>query len=233
MAGLRHCKGDIAIIADDDLQHPPKEILKLAEYSINSEFDVVYTKFKNYSYSLLRSILSKFYNFTANVALNKPKDIYLSSFKSIKRKVINEIIQYEGNYAYIDGLIFSSTKNIGVLEVNHESRKIGKSGYSIKKFAAHYGNLLLNFSVLPLRIFFIFGLVISIISLIALIFIIFEKLNNPNIPIGYPTLIASIVLFSGIQILFLGFIGEYLGKILKIVNKDKQYVIDLIKKNLK
>ena len=91
----------------------------------------------------------------------------------------------------------------------------------------------MNFSVLPLRIFFIFGLIISLISFISLLFIIYEKINEPNIPIGYPTLIAAIVLFSGIQILFLGFIGEYLGKILKIINKDKQYIIDLIKKNLK
>ena len=68
------------------------------------------------------------------------------------------------------------------------------------------------------------------ISLFFLIYIIIEKISNPNIPAGYPTLIASIVFFSGIQILFIGFIGEYIGKILKIVNKDKQYVIDFIKK---
>ena len=233
MAGLRNCKGDVAIIVDDDLQHPPSEIFKLIKFSKISDYDVVYTKFKNYNYSLIRSILSKFYNFTANIALNKPSDIYLSSFKSIKRKIINEIVQYEGNYAFIDGLIFSITKNVGTLEVNHEKRKVGSSGYSIKKFAIHYGNLILNFSVLPLRIFFIFGLIISLISFISLLFIIYEKINEPNIPIGYPTLIAAIVLFSGIQILFLGLIGEYLGKILKIINKDKQYIIDLIKKNLK
>ena len=165
MAGLRNCEGGIAVIVDDDLQHSPKEILKLIKYSIKSSYDVIYTKFKTYNYSLIRSLLSKFYNFTANLALSKPKEIYLSSFKSINRKIINEIIKYDGNYAYIDGLIFACTKNIGTLEVEHESRRIGKSGYSIKKFAAHYGNLVLNFSVLPLRLFFIFGLIISMISL--------------------------------------------------------------------
>lgn len=233
MAGLRNCKGNLAITVDDDLQHPPIEVLNLINESINSNFDVIYTEFKKYNYSFIRSYLSRFYNFTANITLNKPQNIYLSSFKSIKRKVINEIIKYEGNYAYIDGLIFSSTKNIGTFLVNHEFRKVGQSGYTLKKFAVHYGNLLFNFSILPLRLLFLFGLFASLIIFIFLIIFTISKIGNPNITTGYPVLILLIIFFFIIQILFSNFIIDYIGKILKIIKKDKQYIIDFIKENKK
>ena len=196
-----------------------------------SKKDVIFTKFNEKKHSILRNTMSKFANLTANLILNKPDHIYLSSFKSIKRKIINEIIKYEGHYAYIDGLIFSITGNVGTLQVNHNDRITGKSNYNLFKLGKHYANLLVNFSVLPLRFFFIFGFIISGISLVIMIFIFIEKLLNPTIPMGYASLILAIIFFSGIQILFLGFISEYIGKILRIVNKDRQYIIDFIKKN--
>ncbi len=231
MAGLNNCNGEIAIIVDDDFQHLPSEVLKLAEESLISKKDVIFTKFNEKKHSILRNTMSKFANLTANLILNKPDHIYLSSFKSIKRKIINEIIKYEGHYAYIDGLIFSITENVGTLQVNHNDRITGKSNYNLFKLGKHYANLLVNFSVLPLRFFFIFGFIISGISLVFMIFIFIEKLLNPTIPMGYASLILAIIFFSGIQILFLGFISEYIGKILRIVNKDRQYIIDFIKKN--
>ena len=231
MAGLNNCNGEIAIIVDDDFQHLPSEVLKLAEESLISKKDVIFTKFNEKKHSILRNTMSKFANLTANLILNKPDHIYLSSFKSIKRKIINEIIKYEGHYAYIDGLIFSITENVGTLQVNHNDRITGKSNYNLFKLGKHYANLLVNFSVLPLRFFFIFGFIISGISLVIMIFIFIEKLLNPTIPMGYASLILAIIFFSGIQILFLGFISEYIGKILRIVNKDRQYIIDFIKKN--
>jgi len=230
MAGLNNCNGEIAIIVDDDFQHLPSEVLKLAEESLISKKDVIFTKFNEKKHSILRNTMSKFANLTANLILNKPDHIYLSSFKSIKRKIINEIIKYEGHYAYIDGLIFSITGNVGTLQVNHNDRITGKSNYNLFKLGKHYANLLVNFSVLPLRFFFIFGFIISGISLVIMIFILIEKLLNPTIPMGYASLILAIIFFSGIQILFLGFISEYIGKILRIVNKDRQYIIDFIKK---
>ena len=230
MAGLNNCNGEIAIIVDDDFQHLPSEVLKLAEESLISKKDVIFTKFNEKKHSILRNTMSKFANLTANLILNKPDHIYLSSFKSIKRKIINEIIKYKGHYAYIDGLIFSITGNVGTLQVNHNDRKTGKSNYNFFKLGKHYANLLVNFSVLPLRFFFIFGFIISGISLVFMIFIFIEKLLNPTIPMGYASLILAIIFFSGIQILFLGFISEYIGKILRIVNKDRQYIIDFIKK---
>ena len=232
MAGLRHSEGDLAIIMDDDFQNPPEEALKLALYSLENDYDVVFTKYKTKNDSLIRNIMSKIANVSAQVILKKLKDIYFSSFKSIKKNVVEEIIKYEGPFPYIDGLILSITNNFGSCEVAHDKRKLGKSSYSIYKLAKHYSNLTINFSTIPIHLFSILGFIITIISFLLIIGIILEKLINPNIPLGYSTLLAFIIFFSGIQILFLGLIGEYVGKILKNVNKENQYNVSFIKKRL-
>ena len=85
MAGLRNCKGDIAVIIDDDFQHQPKEVLKLIHYALNSNSDVVYTKYKNKKHSKIRNFMSLINNWTANFVIHKPSDLYLSSFKTIRR----------------------------------------------------------------------------------------------------------------------------------------------------
>ena len=150
MAGLRNCKGDYAIIIDDDFQHAPNEVIKLIHYSVKSSSDVVYTSYKKKKHSLLRNIMSLINNITAKFILEIPNKIYLSSFKCIKRNVIDIITRYEGNYAFIDGLIFSCTDKIDTLEVEHNERADGKSTYSLFKLANHYLNLFTNFSILPL-----------------------------------------------------------------------------------
>jgi|TARA_B110000305_G_scaffold149026_1_gene165402 glycosyltransferase involved in cell wall biosynthesis len=231
MAGLRHCKGDIAVIIDDDFQHQPSEALKLVRHSLSSNSDVVFTKYKDKKHSRIRNFMSLVNNLTAKFLIQKPKGLYLSSFKTIKRNIIDIITKYNGNYVYIDGLILSSTNKIESFEVEHHERVVGKSSYNTLKLFTHYLNLITNFSILPLRLFFIFGLIISSISFIFLLFIFFEKIFNPQVPLGYSSLLSAVIFFSGIQILFLGFIGEYIGKILKTVNKDHQYIIECTFKN--
>ena len=230
MAGLRHSEGDLVIIMDDDYQNVPNEALKLAEYSLKNDYDVVFTKYRVKKDSFIRNLMSKIANISAQLMLKKPKEVYFSSFKSIKRNLVNEIIRYKGPYPYIDGLIVSVTQNIGSYEVVHAERKQGKSSYNLYKLAKHYGNLITNFSTMPIHLFSIVGFVITIISFFFIISIIIEYILNPNVPLGYSTLITVIFFFSGTQILFLGLIGEYVGKILKNVNNANQYTISFLRK---
>ncbi len=230
MAGLRNCEGEIVIIMDDDFQNPPDEALKLAEYTLMNDYDVVFTKYKIKNDSFLRNIMSKIANMSAQLILKKPKDLYFSSFKAIKKNIVNEITNYAGPFPYIDGLILSITNNFNSFEVKHDERKKGESSYNITKLAKHYGNLITNFSTIPIHFFSILGLIITLISLLFIVITVIEKIINPNLPLGYSTLITVIIFFSGVQILFLGLIGEYVGKILKNVNKEKQYSISYIKK---
>ena len=230
MAGLRHSEGNLIVIMDDDGQNPPEEAYKLAEFSLKSEYDVIFTKYQIKKDSFIRNLMSKIANISAQIILKKPKEIYFSSFKAIKRNIVDEIIKYEGAFPYIDGLLLSITSNIGSFDVIHKERKQGKSSYNIYKLAKHYSNLIINFSTFPIHLFSVLGLIITIISFLVIIAIAVEKMINPNVPIGYSTLISVLIFFSGVQLLFLGLIGEYVGKILKNVNKENQYNINFIKK---
>ena len=133
---------------------------------------------------------------------------------------------YKGPFPYIDGLALSLTSKIGSIKTAHAARAVGKSGYSFSKLLRLYGNLAINFSTTPIHLFSISGFIIAGISGLYGIFIFLEKFLNPSTPVGYSSLITTIVFFAGVQLIFLGLIGEYVGKILKNVNQEKQYNID-------
>ena len=229
MAGLRITVGDWVVIMDDDFQHPPLEALKLINYASKSNFQVVYGKYNVKMHSFFRNLGSKINDLTTNLILRKPKDLYLSSFKCIKKDLVKKIIDYKGPYTYIDGLILSITSNFGTLNIDHNSRTFGRSQYSLKKLIKLYFNIATNFSTFPIHLFSIIGFIVATISSIYGIFIIVEKFINPDIPAGYSSILTAIVFFSGIQLIFLGLIGEYVGKILKNVNQEPQYTIEFKK----
>ena len=226
MAGLRQAEGDWSLIMDDDFQNPPEEALRLANFAIKNNFDVVYGDYIKKEHSFLRNLGSKINDATANYILKKPKGLYLSSFKCIKKKLFKRITKYQGPFAYIDGLILSITSNIGSLKLNHQSRKMGKSNYTLMKLVKLYSNISTNFSTVPIHLFSIIGVVIAFISMVYGIFIFFEKIFNPATPLGYSSILTAVIFFSGIQLIFLGLIGEYIGKILKNVNQEPQYTIE-------
>lgn len=234
MAGLKFAEGDWILIMDDDFQTTPEEGLKLVKYAINNNYLVVYGSYKSKKHNIFRNLGSKINDLTANLILRKPKNLYLNSFKCINHKLVKEIIKYEGPYSYVDGLILANTTNVGILEIEHSERKEGKSQYSFFKLLKLYLNIATNFSTFPIHLFSITGAIIAFLSSIYGIIIIVEKILNPDLPAGYSSLLTAIVFFSGIQLIFLGLIGEYVGKILKNVNQEPQYTIEYKKiKNAK
>jgi len=231
MAGLKHFSGDWVIIMDDDFQNPPAEALKLLDYSLSNQFDVVYGNYKKKKHNFFRNLVSKINDLTANYILNKPKGLYLSSFKAINKKIVKKISNYNGPHPYIDGLIIALTSNISSIETQHDERKTGKSGYSLIKLLKLYGNMATNFSTVPLHICSLIGLLIAFLSGIYAITTIVQKILDPSMSIGYASIFVAIIFFAGVQLIFMGLLGEYIGKILKNVNKEPQYSIDYIKLN--
>ena len=229
MAGLRYVEGDWALIMDDDFQNPPEEGLKLVQFALKNDYDIVYGDYEIKRHSLFRNFISKVNDLTANFILKKPKGLYLSSFKCIKKNLLKNIISYKGPFPYIDGLVLSATSKIGSIKTTHASRAAGKSGYSLSKLLKLYGNLATNFSTTPIHLFSVTGFIIALISGLYGVFIFLEKFLDPSTPIGYSSIVTTIVFFAGIQLIFLGLIGEYIGKILKNVNQEKQYNIELEK----
>jgi glycosyltransferase involved in cell wall biosynthesis len=225
MAGLNQITGDFAVIMDDDFQNPVSEVLKLITYATQHEYDVVYTWYEKKQHSLFRNLGSTFNNWVANVMLKKPKDLYLSSFKLMNRYLVNEIIRYDLPYPYIDGLILRTTSHIGRIEVMHEKRAGGRSNYTLVKLVRLWMNMFTNFSILPLRFAIIMGFIFAGIGIILGLYTVIEKINNPDLPLGYASLVVAVSVFSGIQLIAIGMLGEYLGRMFLSQNKKPQYSI--------
>jgi len=225
MAGLNKVRGDYAVIMDDDFQNPVSEVVKLVNKALENDYDVVYSFYEKKRHSLFRNLGSKFNDRVANLMLKKPKDLYLSSFKVLNRFLVNEIVKYHGPFPYIDGLILQITDKIGRVQVEHHARQEGRSGYTIKKLISLWLNMFTNFSILPLRISIVLGFISSIAGLLLGIYTVMEKLSNPDIPIGYASLFVVVTVFAGVQLIMLGMVGEYLGRVFLTLNRKPQYTI--------
>lgn len=225
MAGLNEMTGDFAVIMDDDFQNPVSEVLKLIDYTVTNYYDVVYTYYAKKKHSFFRNIGSRFNDKAANLMLKKPKDLYLSSFKALNRFLVDEVIKYKLPFPYLDGLILRTTSNIGKILVEHNERKHGRSNYTLRKLFSLWMNMFTNFSILPLRMSVIVGFIFSAIGFILGIYVVFEKIVNPDMPLGYSSLFFVVSIYSGIQLIAIGMVGEYLGRVFLSQNKKPQYSI--------
>ena len=225
MAGLNYTTGDFIVIMDDDFQNPISEVIKLVEYAKEQSYDVVYTYYDRKQHHFLRNLGSKFNDKVANVMLKKPKDLYLSSFKLISKFLVKEIIKYDLPFPYIDGLILRTTNNIGKIQVHHQERNVGKSGYTLTKLVSLWLNMFTNFSILPLRISIYIGFIFAFLGMVLGIYTVVEKLSNPSLPVGFAALAVAVFMFAGVQLISLGMIGEYIGRIFLSQNKRPQYTI--------
>lgn len=224
MAGLNHCSGDAAVIMDDDFQNPPSDVIKLVD-ELAKGYDVVYSAYTKKEHHFFRNIGSRFNGWVASMLIGKPRELYLSSHKAINRFLIDEVVKYQGPYPYIDGLIFRITRNYSTVTVAHSARQQGQSGYTFKKLVSLWLNMFTNFSILPIRLAVLAGLVFSLIGLIAAGVFFVEKLTNPDMPAGWASLIITLLIVSGVQLFTIGTLGEYLGRLFLQVNGQPQFVV--------
>jgi glycosyltransferase involved in cell wall biosynthesis len=226
LAGLRQTSGQAVAVLDDDGQNPPEEVWALWDHLQNTGRDVVYGRYRLKQHSWFRNFGSRFNDRMANWLLKKPKEIYLSSFKVMNRFLVNEVIRYRGPFPYIDGLIFRTTRNIGQIEVEHRERLAGQSNYTLRRLVRLWLNMFLGFSIAPLRISVVVGLLTSLFSIALLFGIVIDKIAwNPDVPVGIPTVLTCIALFAGVQLTVLGMIGEYVGRVFLEQNGTPQYVV--------
>src|SRR5262249_29017805 len=186
MAGLNVASGAVIVIMDDDLQHSPSDIPTLHE-AIQDGFDVVYANFDHKRQALWKNLGSWFNDRFANLILGKPKNIYMSPYKAIRREVADEIIKYNGPYPYVDGLIFTVTSNITQRSVTHHTRFAGRGNYNLLRSLAVWLKLATGFSVIPLRIATFCGGVISLLSFSLALYFIIETLLLKHEPPGWPS----------------------------------------------
>ena len=212
IAGISQTTGEAVAILDDDGQNPPEEVLKLIE-ELNHGFDVVYGAPIKRGYGFLRNLFSAFNDKVATVLIKKPPNVYLSSFKIISRFLADYIVKHANPNPYIDSLVFQCTNKISQISVNQSERKEGTSNYNLRKLFRVWLNMMTTSSNLPLRIASLFGLAFALLGALVSLYLIMEYLIYGVAVQGYVSIIVGVLVFSGIQLLCLGMIGEYIGRI--------------------
>ena len=224
MAGLHHARGAHVINMDDDLQNPPSEVLKLLQHAQRTGADVVYTYYARKEHESWRNWGSRFTNWVADLLLDKPRGLYLSSFRCMSAFLVRQIIKYDGPFAYIDGLILQATQSIERIEVVHLPRAEGHSNYTFRRLVRLWMNMFLNFSVMPLRIATLAGVTFSALGGFVAILVVIEALFF-NTPRGWASVMAGVLLLSGVQLSILGIAGEYLGRLFLTANRKPQFIV--------
>lgn len=225
MAGLRRSLGAYVVIMDDDFQHRPEDAVRLFDEARAGGFDVVYSDFRRREHNWLRVLGSRFNGFVANFMLDKPRDLYLSSFKCLSRPLVAEIVKYSGPFPYVDGLVLRCTRNIGRLEVAHQEREAGRSGYTLGKLVGLWLNMFVSFSIKPLRVSTLLGFLLIAGAGVGSLWVLVETLAGRPVPAGWPFLAIITMLSAGAQLLILGIVGEYLGRLYLSINETPQAVV--------
>lgn len=225
LCGLAHSEGRYVVIIDDDFQNPPESILTLVETAEAGQYDVVYSYYAQKQHHWFRNLGSWLVNTLTTYSLDKPRDLYLSSFKLIRREVVQEIVRYQGPYPYIDGLIFRSTRNVGSVEVPHNPRLDGRSNYTVRKLVSLFLNVFIGYSLWPIRVFTVLGATLFGLGLLSgLLFGISWLLNGVHL-VGWGIVVWVVLTGLGLQLLFLGVLGEYLGKLFMAHSGLPAYVV--------
>lgn len=223
MAGLNHVNGEYVIAMDDDMQTHPSQIHKLIE-EIQKGYDVVYAYYPKKKHAWYRNIGSAINFWTVRKLIGKPKNLKTSSFWIARRFVCRSLIEYKNSYAYLQGLFLRTTGNIGNVPVQHFEREVGNSTYTLKTLVKLWSNII-GYSVIPLRMASLLGFVFSVISIVSAIGLVIRKFFFHIDAVGWTSMMVAMCFFSGILLMFMGLIGEYIGRMFMASNNEPQYVI--------
>lgn len=225
MAGLNHTSGEYIVTMDDDFQNPPEEVPKLVE-ECRKGYDVVYCRYGKKQDSLFRNFASWLNSTMAHLILKKPAGLYLSSFKAMNRFLVDEVVKFEGSSPYLDAVILRSTSNFGTIAARHALRESGNSGYTLKKLAALWGNMIVSYSLIPLRILGVMGFTLTVIGVSHLSNTFYREMIPFTEDLSdIEWLTAVSMFFRGFNLLAISIVGEYVGRIYLHIHRDPQFVV--------
>ena len=223
MAGFDSAQGEVIVTLDADLQNPPEEVPKLL-VKLDEGYDVVFGVLQRRKHSAFRKAGSSFAKWV--LARLLPVDTTnLSGFRVLKSDVVDQLKQLGEKSKFLDGLLCWMGFRIGTVEVEHHERRAGKTKYSLFKLISLWSDMVISFTDLPLKIATIGGSFLGIIGFVlALFYFVRYLLYGFGVP-GFATIVILITVFSGVQLLCLGILGEYIGRINKEVKNKPEYIV--------
>jgi glycosyltransferase involved in cell wall biosynthesis len=223
MCGFRQARGDYVITMDDDLQHPPEEIPKLLAAIKQSDLDLVYGGYERKQHRVTKNLASWVVNRFYRFVFQSP--VTVTAFRILRSELLQTILPYSLNFTFVDGLLAWNTRRIGEVTVAHHPRARGRSGYRFGKLLTLALNLFTNFSLLPLQLVSLSGVGAAIAGLVLGFYYFYQHMAASITVPGYASTIVSILVLGGLQLLGLGIMGEYVGRLHLNVNRKPQYSI--------
>jgi len=211
LAGIRQAQYDRVITMDEDLQHPPEAIPQLLA-KLDEGFDVVYGTPLSENHSAFRNASSVATKFILKSVLGVSVAQEVASYRVFKTELREAFADYNSPTVFLDVLLTWATTSFGAVAIPHEERADGESGYTFSKLVLHAINMVTSFSTLPLRIASLMGVTTVAFGFALLLFIVIQWLLGGNPVKGFTLLFSMIVIFSGVQLLSLGILGEYLAR---------------------
>lgn len=224
MAGFNQVTGDIVVCLDDDGQNPPSEMFRLIN-KLEEGYDLVSAKYKHKKHSLFRKFGSKISFFMSTHLVGMPKGIELNSYCVCRRFVIDEVIKYKNAYPFVHGLMLRVTRNVANVDIDHQDRNYGQSGYTLKKLISLWMNGFTAFSEKPLRLSMYVGVSHIAISVVWGIILLIQYAIGLSMQYTLFILIIILLFLSGEFMCFMGLLGEYIGRMYICINNAPQYVV--------
>ena len=224
LAGFRESRGNIVVQIDSDLQNPPEEIKRLLD-AFTDEIDLVVTIPRKRRDSSLRIIGSKALHFLAQVLFGNRFKLNLSSFRAMRRSVIEKIDQCQDRSRYMAVLMSWMAVPTVNVEVDHHSRKIGQTKYGVLPLLRLTWDLITGFSNFPLRLVTYLGLLGAGLGFAIMMFLLYQRLVAGILIEGFVVLSAVFSFFAGVQLLSIGFLGEYLGRVHLQIQNRPDYIV--------
>lgn len=224
MAGLRESRGRYVVVMDDDLQHPPEAVPAILQ-RLRDGADVCFTTYRDRQHAVWKTLGSRANDLFATWLLDKPRSLYLSSFKGMSRMVVEAICRYDGPFTYIDGLILDVTRNVESIEIQHTTRLAGKGNYNLRRSFSLWLRMVTSFSVLPLRMASLAGGLMGMLAAALACYLTVQVVRHGTPVPGWASMMVAILIVGSIQLIAIGVIGEYIGRAYIRLNNSPQYII--------
>lgn len=223
MAGLAYSTGDLVVYSDDDGETPFRDLWGMID-ALDDYCDIVFAQMDNSQASWGRRAGSKAADMMANTLLGKPKQVRIGNFWVGRRYVISQVLLSKNPSPYLGGLLIKSTRRIKGFQTALRPRQNGKSGYKLRKRLSLWMDGATGFSIVPLKLASLVGALLALLGLALAVNALVQWLVTPEIPAGYTSIFASVMFFGGLNLLGIGLVGEYVGRLYLSLNGVPQYV---------
>lgn len=224
ICGIDRARGSWVVTLDDDLEHPPEAIPEMLA-ACDAEYPLVYGVFRQRTHAGYRNLSSELMRQLLIHAFPDMNKDYCS-FRAIHAPLAKQLSQFRLNKPYIDGMLSWLTSSTRSVPVTHMQRQHGASAYTLRKLISHAVNIFVTFSVLPLRIATYVGSLLSVASFLYMIYIIYGKVSGNITNPGYSSIMSTILLACGVQLLILGVVGEYVARLMGSTYRRPVYHVD-------